>query len=138
MEKKIVKWSAVVSFLCASLVLAGILTYVLMPFVLSFLLGTSDDPCAAPAYDTSSNTANVQGAMANLCNTAKSFIGITVMVLIIIASPVIFVANCISSMDVYGKAERPSPEKIKWLAAVWLLPGLGNTIYYLLVKRKEA
>jgi hypothetical protein len=131
MKKSHVKWSAILSFLCALMVFLGILFYALVPFTLSVLLGASEDPCAAPAgYGSPSG---IQAAMSNLCNTAKSFIGITIMVLIVIASPVIFIANCISSMDVLA---RPAPKR-GWLAAIWLLPGLGNMLYYWLVKRKE-
>jgi hypothetical protein len=131
----IVKWAILASTAILGFAFLSVILYILLPFIMGALVG-GPNPCAEPQSGAPASTAsNLSNAMNNLCSTAKSFFAVISMVLIVLASPIIFVSNAIASFEVFNAQARGGP-KLKWLALIWLVPCIGG-LGYLFIGRKN-
>jgi hypothetical protein len=124
MDKRIPLACSVLGFALLLLPLASIVLYILAPALISALTGTG----GACDYEASGNVAN---ALASLCSSAKSFLGVTAMLTIILAPFSYLLAAVPYTIVIFGDKDMPGNEKVKWLAALWVLPGIGAILYYL-------
>jgi|WetSurMetagenome_2_1015567.scaffolds.fasta_scaffold43339_3 hypothetical protein len=126
----LVKWAIILSvfFLIAPVIC--IVIYILTPLLLSLLMGANGaDACNYDgASAASGSSSNLQGALSNLCNTAKSFLGITAMLMIVLASPLLFLSNAVVSFEIF-QAKTKGDTKVVWLAILWALPVIGGLAY---------
>jgi hypothetical protein len=131
MEKKFVKWAAIIWVLLILLSIVTTVIYIFTPSILSILLGTPVS-CDSSGY----NEGNISIAISSLCNVTKSSIGFIRFILFFASGFCVMITNSIFSIDIFQSA-KPDGEKINWLAMIWGMPGLGNLLYYWCVKRNE-
>jgi hypothetical protein len=132
-----VKWAIMLSALFLALPVICIVVYILTPFLISVLMGAS----AAGACDYSgdalgSGASGIGASVSNLCNTAKTFLGMTAMILIILSSPVLFISNALASFEIFSSKNQSGGTKVLWLAVIWVFPAIGG-LAYLFKGRKE-
>lgn len=133
-NKKIILASSVLGGILLSFPFLAVLAYILLPFVLSALTGMPS-PCDAPA-GADSPSSPLYSPLYQLCNSAKSFLGVTSMLGIILFPFIAALFAIIPSIDIFA-SQKLGGEKVKWLAVVWVVPAIGAFAYYWLVKRKE-
>ncbi|MEW6036096.1 MAG: hypothetical protein AB1529_05770 [Candidatus Micrarchaeota archaeon] len=122
MDRRVPLACSIIGSLLLLLPFASILMYILMPVLISALTGT---PGACDAGDS-----NLANALSGLCSSAKSFLGITAMLTIILAPFSYLLAAVPFTIVIFGDKGLAGGEKVKWLAAIWVLPGIGAILYY--------
>jgi hypothetical protein len=132
MDRNVILISSVAGALLISFPFLAILTYILLPFIISILTGTRA-PCDYPPGSDS----GVASSLAQLCGSAKTFLGISSMIGIILLPFIAALSPLIPSIDIFT-SPKTGGEKVKWLAIVWAVPAIGPFLYYWFVKRKES
>jgi hypothetical protein len=132
-----VKWAIILSTLFLALPVICIFVYILAPFLISVLTGTSAaGACDYAGTGTAGGASGIGASISNLCNTVKSFLGLTTMILIVLASPVLFISNALASFEIFSSKIQSGGTKVLWLAVIWVFPALGG-LAYLFKGRKE-
>jgi len=125
-----VKWAIILSTLFLALPVILIIIYILTPFLISVLMGSSSmNGCDYAGPASGSGASSLGAAMSNLCNTAKSFLGVTAMILIVLASPVLFISNALASFEIFSSKGQSGGTKVLWLAVIWVFPAIGGLAY---------
>ncbi|MFH0884775.1 MAG: PLDc N-terminal domain-containing protein [Candidatus Micrarchaeota archaeon] len=131
-----VKWAIILSALFLALPIVCIIIYIITPNLISVLTGTgSAGGCDYTGPAAEGNASSIGSAISNLCNTSKTFLGAVAMILIILASPVLFISNALASFEIFA-TKVSGGQKVLWLAIIWVFPAIGG-LAYLFKGRKE-
>jgi hypothetical protein len=136
-KRKHLFWALLLPFTLLALALLGLITYILLPSVLSVISG-KPDICSPFIIVENQAEASVLEAMHNLCATSQAFLGIAIMLLIVLSAFSMLVPMGLTTIDIVQSESMETSHKLIWLVAMWLLFGLfAASAYYFLVKKKE-
>ncbi len=123
MDRRVPLACSLLGLLLLVLPLVSILLYIIAPVLIFALTGT-EGACDAGG-------SGVTGALSGLCSSSKSFLAVLAMILIILAPFSYLLAAVPFTIVIFGDKSLAGGEKVKWLAALWLLPGIGAIAYYM-------
>jgi hypothetical protein len=124
-----VKWAIILSVFFLIVPVICIIIYVATPLLISLLVGANgEDVCSYSGTGAPGGSSNLQASLSNLCNTARSFLGVTAMLMIVLASPLLFLSNAIVSFEIFSSKSK-GDSKVIWLAILWALPIIGGLAY---------
>jgi hypothetical protein len=124
-----VKWVIILSVFAFGTAVFCMALYILTPLLIDALTGTSGS-CNYPSGEAGGGASGVQASLYSLCSTAKSFLGIGAMIMLVLSSPVLFISNAAASFEIFS-AKVPGSPKAVWLGILWLFPGIGGLAYLL-------
>ncbi len=132
-KKSHLKWSIVLPILLLALAVIGIVIYILLPAMIGILAGGSGDVCyGSGGYGDGSA---LSGSLSSLCMSSKTFLGVSVMLLIVVAGASSLVSVILVIIDAVGSAGMDSSRKALWILAVLFFGFLAAAAYYLVEVR---
>ena len=136
-SKKHIRWSLLLPWVMMAFALIGVVLYLAVPAILSALTGLPD-ACSYQAAGKSGQVA-IGVAMADLCNTSQTFLGVAIMAIIIFSGLASVLSMILVSADIVQKQDMEGLHKALWLGAIWLVLGyFAAAAYYFMVKQKES
>ncbi len=139
MDRKWLKWSLIVCGVLFILVFVGFIVYLLIPAILSFLIGggAEVDCYPYPAEDhLSTGPQSVTAALSSLCLTAKTLVGAAIMLLLIAASVFGYVPVALALYEIITNEAYDQGKKILWVVLMVVFGFFGALAYYF-VERKD-
>lgn len=139
-EKKLLKWSLIVSFTFLGLALLGIVLYLLIPTIISALTGAevgANCEYPYPSLLVPADVPPVQGAVVELCNASQMLLATTSMILIILTPLAGLVPMALVSFDIFDSKTMSSRRKILWLTVMWMLLVFFAAAAYYFIERKD-
>ncbi len=134
-KKSHMKWGLLLPLLLLALACIGIVIYILLPVMIGLLAGGSGDVCyGSGGYGGGSA---LSGSLSSLCMSSKTFLGISVMLLIILAGVSSLLSVILVILDAVGSAGMDSSRKALWIIAVLLFGFLASAAYYLVEVRQR-
>lgn len=123
-----VKWAIILSAFFLIMPVFCIIIYIMTPLLISILTGANAADVCGYSGSGVSSPSTLQASLSNLCNTARSFLGMTAMLMIVLASPLLFLSNAIVSFEIFSSNAKGNA-KVVWLAILWALPAIGGLAY---------
>ena len=137
MEGKWLKWILIASWILVILAVLSIVIYIFVPSILSLVLGTPiSGDCGSALSASTGAQSDLASAIMNLCSSTKSFVGMSAMLLIVIAGIPALISYILATLDVV-RSPMTGLRKAVWLILFWLFLGIIAVTAYYMTDRKK-
>jgi hypothetical protein len=137
--KRFFKWSLLLPILLLALATVGMVIYILLPTVIGSLVAApgSGNICDSPS-DATGSSVGLSSALSGLCMTSKSFLGVIIMVVIMLAGVSTWISAFLTIIDAYTSSKLNNVTKALWIMGAALISYPVAVLYYFMEVRKRA
>jgi hypothetical protein len=129
------KWCTIIAVPLQLLLLASVVLYLFTPLIISAVTGAPAS-CDYGAGTVPGGAASIGNALAGLCITTRSFLGMATMLLAVLSIPFTLAACLLASIEVATAPSISINFKLLWLVAFWLFLGaFGVALYYFTTRK---
>ncbi len=138
MDGKWLKWALIASWILLIFAILSIIIYISVPSILSLVLGTPiSGDCGSALSASTGAQSDLTFALMSLCSSAKSFVGMSAMLLIVIAGIPALISYILATLEVV-RSPMTGLRKAIWLILFWLFLGIIAVTAYYMTDRKKA
>lgn len=141
-KKKHFKWSLLLPLLLLALAAVGMVIYIILPTVINSLVTAPADGNFCDGHAVSRSIArsgfeDVSSVMSDLCFTSQSFLGLSIMIVVVLSGALTWLSALLVMIDVFESNKFDNLTKALWILGALSIGYFVAALYYFIEVRKR-